>query len=139
MGMLKQRLPNLPTPMLIEALELDVPAALAWRLLIDTDEWPRWGPSVRAVDVPQRLIGPRLRGRVQTPVGLWLPFEIIDWQPQRAWSWRVAGLPATGHEVLPLDARRCQVRFLIPSWAPLYRPVCRRALQRIAARAQLVS
>ncbi|MEA1051223.1 hypothetical protein U5801_15625 [Lamprobacter modestohalophilus] len=73
------------------------------------------------------------------PVGLWLPFEITDWQPERAWFWQVADLPATGHEVLPLDAGRCQVRFLIPSWAPLYRPVCRRALQRIAARAQVVS
>jgi hypothetical protein len=124
--------------MLIESLDLDVPAALAWRLLIDTDEWPRWGPSVRAVDVPQRLIGPGLRGRVQTPVGLWLAFEITDWQPERAWSWRVAGLLATGHEVLPLDAGRCQVRFLIPSWAPLYRPVCRRALQRIAARGAVI-
>lgn len=29
--------------MLIKHLELNVPATLAWRLLIDTDEWPRWG------------------------------------------------------------------------------------------------
>jgi hypothetical protein len=115
---------------------VDAPAGLAWRLLIDTDEWPRWGPSVRAVDAPARCIGPGARGRVQSAAGLWLPFVITDWEPGRAWAWRVAGIPATGHRVAPIGPQRCRVSFLIPRWAPFYRPVCRSALERIAALAE---
>lgn len=115
-----------------ESLDIAAPASAAWRLLIDTREWPQWGPSVRAVDCPQPLIGPGVTGRVQTAAGLWLPFTIIDWEPGRAWDWRVGGLPATGHRVEPLAEDRCRVSFLIPLYAPFYRPVCRTALQRIA-------
>ena len=122
--------------MLIVSLDIDAPARVAWRLLIDTAEWPRWGPSVRAVDAPERLIGPGMRGRVQTTPGLWLPFEITAWEPERAWSWRVAGIEATGHRVEPLGPDRCRVSFLVPRWAPLYRPVCTSALRKIAERAK---
>ena len=97
------------------------PAPVAWLLLIDTAEWPRWGPSVRAVDAPERLIQPGMRGRVQTTPGLWLPFESTAWPPRESWAWRVAGIDATGQGVEPLDPDRCRVSFLVPCWAPLYR------------------
>jgi hypothetical protein len=119
-----------------EHRDIDAPASVAWRLLVDTSEWPRWGPSVRAVEAPSRVIGPGMRGRVQTATGLWLPFEITHWEPERAWTWRVAGVPATGHRVESLGPQRCRVSFLIPRWAPFYRPVCRSALRRIAALAK---
>jgi hypothetical protein len=119
-----------------EHRDIHAPASVAWRLLVDTSEWPRWGPSVRAVEAPSRVIGPGMRGRVQTATGLWLPFEITHWEPERAWTWRVAGVPATGHRVEPLGPQRCRVSFLIPRWAPFYRPVCRSALRRIAALAK---
>jgi hypothetical protein len=120
----------------VEARDIAAPATVVWRLLIDTREWPQWGPSVRAVDSPQRLIGPGLRGRVQTAAGLWLAFEITGWEPDRAWAWRVSGVPATGHRVDALGPERCRVSFLIPGWAPFYRPVCRAALRRISDRAR---
>jgi len=122
--------------MLIEHRDIDAPASTAWRLLTDTDEWPRWGPSVRAVETSTRIIRPGVSGRVQTATGLWLPFEISRWEPNRYWAWRVAGVPATGHRVDPIGPQRCRVSFLIPHWAPFYRPVCRRALRRIAALAE---
>ena len=112
---------------------LDVPAALAWRLLIDTHAWPQWGPSVRAVDAPARFISAGMHGRVQTTPGLWLPFEITDWEEGRAWAWRVVGIPATGHRVTPVTESSCRVAFTIPRWAPFYVPVCRVALRRIAS------
>lgn len=111
---------------------LDVPAAVAWRLLTDTHAWPQWGPSVRAVDSPQRFISAGTRGRVQTTLGLWLTFEITDWEEGRAWAWRVAGIPATGHRVTTVTESSCRVAFTIPHWAPFYVPVCRIALRRIA-------
>jgi len=108
-------------------------AAVAWRLLTDTHAWPQWGPSVRAVDATARFITAGMTGRVQTTPGLWLPFEITDWQQGRAWAWRVAGVPATGHRVAPLTTSSCRVAFTIPRWAPFYVPVCRLALRRLDA------
>ncbi|MEY6433641.1 SRPBCC family protein [Thioalkalicoccus limnaeus] len=113
---------------------IDAPADVAWRILIDTREWPIWGPSVRAVEAPASLIGPGMHGRIQTRIGLWLPFEITDWEPQRAWAWRVADIEATGHRVDPLGPGRCRVTFEIPRWAPFYDWVCQAALRRIEER-----
>jgi len=109
-----------------------VPAAVAWSILTDTAAWPRWGPSVRAVDSPSRFIEAGTRGRVQTAVGLWLPFEIDQWQAGVYWHWRVGGIAATGHRVQSLDAGSCEIVFTMPAWAPFYRPVCRVAIERIA-------
>jgi hypothetical protein len=106
-------------------------AAVAWALLTDTHAWPQWGPSVRAVESPTRVITAGTRGRVQTTVGLWVPFEITDWEEGACWAWRVTGVPATGHRVTPVSASSCRVVFLIPRWAPFYRPVCRLALRRL--------
>ena len=117
--------------MLEAAATLNSPAAVAWRLLTDTHTWPQWGPSVRAVDAPTRFITAGTFGRVQTTPGLWLPFAITDWEEGRAWAWRVAGIPATGHRVTPLTASSCRVAFTIPRWAPFYVPVCRLALRRL--------
>jgi uncharacterized protein YndB with AHSA1/START domain len=122
--------------MLYTHVEIGAPAAVAWRLLTDTEAWPRWGPSIRAVDAPTRHIGPGMRGRVRTALGPWLRFEITRWQPGVRWDWRVAGVPATGHLVEPLGPARCRVAFAIPAWAPFYVPVCRVALRRLRELAQ---
>ena len=106
-------------------------ATVAWGLLTDTHAWPQWGPSVRAVDAPQRFITAGTRGRVQTTLGLWVPFEITDWEEGRRWAWRVGGIPATGHRVTPVTASSCRVTFTILRWAPFYAPVCRIALRRL--------
>jgi hypothetical protein len=108
-------------------------AAVAWALLTDTHAWPQWGPSVHAVESPTRVITAGTRGRVQTTVGLWVPFEITDWEEGACWAWQVAGFPATGHRVTPLTVSSCRVAFTIPRWAPFYRPVCHAALHRLNA------
>ena len=119
--------------------QIHAPAAVAWALLTDTHAWSQWGPSVRAVDAPARFITAGTRGRVQTTLGLWLPFEITDWEEGRAWAWRVGGLPATGHLIEATGPDSCRVTFTIPAWAPFYLPVCRaalRAMGRLAIRAE---
>ena len=112
---------------------IEAPTAVAWRLLTDTDAWPHWGPSVRAVDTPASFIAAGMRGRVQTTPGPWLSFEITDWAEGTYWRWRVGGIPATGHRVTPSAPQRCEITFTIPTWAPIYVPVCRLALRRLAA------
>ena len=79
----------------------------------------------------QWLIFAGMRGRVQTTPGLWLPFQITDWEERACWAWRVAGIPATGHRVTPLTTNACRVTFTIPTWAPFYLPVCRAALRKL--------
>jgi uncharacterized protein YndB with AHSA1/START domain len=113
---------------------LPAPADAAWKVLVDLDAWPQWGPSVRraAVDGPAATstLGPGSTGKVWTAVGVALPFEITDWEPDRSWAWSVAGIPATTHAVTPTPAG-CRVTFGVPVWAAAYVPVCVVALRRI--------
>ena len=115
---------------------INAPATVAWRLLTDTHAWPQWGPSVRTVEAPTRCITAGMRGRVQTTFGLWLPFEITDWEEGSHWSWTVAGIPATGHIVIPDGTRHLPSHVHDSAWAPFYVPVCRVALRRLAALAR---
>jgi len=105
-----------------------------WDLLTDTERWPDWGPSVRAVDCDRRYIQAGTTGRVRVPGGLWLPFEVETCRDYR-WTWRVARVPATGHFVEPVEGAKdstCRVGFELPLYAVGYAPVCRRALGRLA-------
>jgi hypothetical protein len=114
---------------LVVAREVAAPRDRAWELLTDTERWPEWGPSVRAVDCPSRFIQSGTRGRVQLPLGVWLPFEITACEDYR-WTWRVARVPATGHRVDDAPDG-CRVCFELPVLATGYAPVCQRALGTI--------
>jgi hypothetical protein len=106
----------------------------AWDLLTDTDRWPEWGPSVRAVESDHRRIRPGTTGRVRLPGGVWLPFEVTACGDYR-WTWRVARVPATGHRVDPPvgDRAGCRVVFELHPLAAGYVPVCLRALDHVVA------
>ncbi|WP_018258278.1 SRPBCC family protein [Halomicrobium katesii] len=101
----------------------------AWRVLTDTNQWPDWGPSVRAVESSERIVERGTAGRVTTPIGT-VPFEITSCRNYR-WTWRVAKIPATGHRVEDVRADHCRVVFEIPLLAAGYAPVCQRALGQI--------
>ncbi|MEC5189830.1 MULTISPECIES: SRPBCC family protein [unclassified Arthrobacter] len=114
-----------------------VPASAedVWALLTDTGQWPAWGPSVTGVEparagAPPAPLGLGSRGKVRTILGVALPYTVTAFAPGRSWSWRVAGIPATGHRVVPQD-RGCLVTFTVPWWAAAYLPVCAAALRRI--------
>ena len=59
-----------------------------------------------------------------------LPYTVTAFEPGRYWSWSVAGIPATGHRIVP-QGGGCVVTFTVPWWAPAYLPVCALALRRI--------
>jgi len=107
-------------------------AALVWDILTDTRRWPEWGPSVMAVDHEGAHIHASSAGRVQIPLGIWLPFRVTRFQPGRSWSWRVSGIPATGHRVEPGNPGECDLSFEVPVLAAPYLAVCREAARRIA-------
>jgi len=114
------------------------PASTMWTLLAQPHRWPEWGPSVRDVECSDDEIRPGTHGRVQTPIGLWLPFTITAVDPGRTWHWRVAGLAATGHRIEHVDDHHTRVVFEIPAWRLPYAIVCRAALRNLARRANKV-
>lgn len=87
---------------------------------------------MRAVEPADQVIAAGSTGRILTAAGLWFPFEITRLEPGAYWTWRVAGLEATGHRLTPDPAGGTRVIFELPAWAFAYWPVCRTAAIRIA-------
>jgi hypothetical protein len=115
------------------------PPADAWDRLVDTAAWPEWGPSVAAVEASERHVVAGTTGRVRVArLGVWLPFEVTGCADRR-WTWRVAGVPATGHRVEAVAGSHGSVVGIeVPPVAAPYVPVCRCAVDRIAGLAQSV-
>jgi uncharacterized protein YndB with AHSA1/START domain len=118
------------------SVEIDAPADKVWQLLTEFRFWPQWGPTVRRVETKSAEVAPGVTGRVQTVVGIWLPFEITDVEPMRSWDWRVAGIKATGHEVSPISPERTWVQFTVSAYVGPYVAVLRRGLRRLKALAE---
>jgi hypothetical protein len=118
-------------PLLHISRQLPAPADCVWQLITDTHRWPDWGPSIRRVHCKQRFIRAGSRGRIQTALGLWLPFAVDRFDPGRYWDWRVCGVAATGHRLDSAGPGRCTLSFTVPFWAFGYGLVCRLALMRI--------
>jgi hypothetical protein len=123
------------------SIEVAASADDVWAVLTSTRTWPQWGPTVSDVrlDHSSTRIHAGSTGAVLTPLGWWAPFVVTDWAvdaDRRAWSWRVAGVPATSHEVEALDAGRARLRFAAPIWAPAYLPVLAVGLRRLRAIAE---
>jgi hypothetical protein len=120
---------------LVVSREIDAAADEVWSLFTDTRWWSVWGPSVGAVEVdgPGRTIREGTTGRVRV-AGTWVPFR-IDRCRDRRWTWRVAGVPATGHRVEALDGRS-RASFEVPLLAAPYGVVCARALGTVARLAE---
>jgi len=116
--------------MLTVTRHIDAPAEAVWKLLVDTDAWPQWGPTVAGGEIDGDGLTLGATGRVITPVGIPLPFTITEFDPGRRWAWSVAGVPATSHAVEP-DGDGCRASMSAPWWAPIYLPVLAIALARI--------
>ncbi len=115
---------------------IDAPCDRVWDLLTDTQQWPKWGPSVTGVRCADRFIRQGSRGEVRTALGLWLPFAITEFTPTKRWSWRVSGIAATGHRVETVEGGGCRLVFEVPLLAAPYGLVCRLAARRISRMAR---
>ena len=104
---------------------------IVWDLITDTAKWPQWGPTVKNVEFPDRYIYRGAAGRVLTAFHFWLPFEITEFEAARFWSWKVAAVKATGHRILAIDDRSCELWFDVPIVAAPYGLICQLALTKI--------
>ncbi len=111
--------------------DINAPAETLWGLLVDLQEWPSWGPSVRSAELHSETFGSGSTGAVTTLVGVEVPFEITDFDDGTRWSWKVAGIPATNHTVESLGPNRCRVGFGVPWVAAPYLAVCEVAVRRL--------
>lgn len=116
--------------MTVVSRRIAAPSDEVWRILVDLDYWPRWGPTVSRAEIDGDLLTLGTTGKVWTPVGIPLPFTITEFVPGVRWAWRVAGVEATKHGVDP-DGDGCRVWMSAPWWAPAYLPVLAIALRRI--------
>jgi hypothetical protein len=105
----------------------------AWAVLSDTTRWAEWSPAIAAVECDDRFVEAGTEGRVQTPLGVWLGFEVIDLEPGGTWRWKVSGIPATGHRVDHVgdDPATCHVVIEVPILAAPYAGVATLALRNI--------
>lgn len=98
-----------------------------WHLLTHTALWPIWGPSVRSVGCPERFIRKGFRGKVLTPIGIWVPFIVAEYDHFHFWGWKVVGIRATGHRMITFNDDNCRVVFELPYWRLPYVIACSRA------------
>jgi uncharacterized protein YndB with AHSA1/START domain len=119
--------------MLTTSTVITAPPEAVWRLLVDLDAWPKWGPTIRGaeLDQPHTELGLGATGKVQTSVLVTAPFVITEFDPGRHWAWKVAGIPATRHRVEPVGGG-ARVSMEVPYWAAPYLSVCAIAVHRIA-------
>ena len=113
------------------SIEVNAPADEVWRLIAEFDQWPQWGPTVVDVESEAMTVAAGVTGRVKTIAGLWIPFAITDVDHGRSWTWKVAGIPATGHYVMALGEAKTLVEFTVPIVAAPYALVLWAALKRL--------
>lgn len=112
--------------------DMCVSSGEVWDIITDTTRWVEWGPSIIEVVCQGRYIRKGSRGRVRTAIGFWVHYEITAFDEGKYWSWRVLGIPATGHRVEPQGDNICRLIFEMPFLAAPYAYVCKIALKRIA-------
>jgi hypothetical protein len=117
---------------LVVSRVVDADPGRAWRLLCDTTRWPEWSPSVRGTTATDRYVVAGTSGRLRLAgVPVAVPFR-VDAVGDRRWTWRVAGVPATGHAVTDAGDGRARVAVEVPPLAAAYVPACVVALRRFA-------
>ena len=112
-------------------LRMNLPPEAVWATITDVSAWPKWGPTVTGARVDGDVdLKSGVHGTITTIAGVPLPFEITEFVDRRLWAWKVAGVNATRHEVIPV-AGGCVLSFGAPVWAVAYLPVLAIALPRI--------
>ena len=115
------------------------PAGDVWDRYVRPRRWPEWSPQIRSVDYPGERLTPGATGVVHGPLGLRVPFRIVDVEesgPVRRWSWIVsaAGVRLALVHTVEATAAGSRTGLVVGGFAPavlLYLPAARWALGRL--------
>lgn len=100
--------------------------------------WSSWSPQISRVDATSTRLTPGMTGVVHGPLGVRVPFEVIDVdEVRRRWAWRVRVALSTLvmiHEVLERPDGATDTTLEVTGPAPVvlaYTPLAKLALQRL--------
>lgn len=114
---------------------IEAPRSKVWGLLTYTDRWEEWSPFVSGVDSSRKRINRGTTGRIKTPVGVRVPFEVTEYESDEYWKWDVARIPATGHRLARASGKTV-VAIEVPLYAAGSAPLCRRGLDNLCELAE---
>lgn len=116
-----------------------------WDRYVRPARWSQWSPRITGVDYAPRRLVPGTKGLVRGPLGVPLPFEVLDVDEsdaaRRSWRWRAGALGVyveLEHVVEP-DASRLggsRTILVLSGPAPVvvpYLPLARLALHRLVS------
>jgi Polyketide cyclase / dehydrase and lipid transport len=110
----------------------------AWERYAVPALWSTWSPQISRVDATTSRIAPGTSGIVHGPLGVQVPFEVLDVdEAGRRWTWRVRAALVTLellHSVIPRPDGGSNTKLEISGPAPVvlgYAPVAQLALRRL--------
>ena len=116
-----------------------------WDRYVRPARWSQWSPQITGVDYTPRRLVPGTKGLVRGPLGVPLPFEVLDVDEsdsaRRTWRWRAGALGVhveLEHVVEPDPSRLGGSRtvLVVSGPAPVvvpYLPLARLALHRLVS------
>jgi hypothetical protein len=112
-----------------------------WDRYVRPARWPEWSPQIRSVRYAHERLRPGTSGTVVGPVGLTVPFDVLDVDETdpgaRSWTWAArlgAWRVRMRHEVRPLPDGGTVTRWRVEGPAPVlaaYAPLAWVALRRL--------
>ena len=121
---------------LVISKKINSPAKKVWQIVTDTYLWNKWGPSVAGVYSDDRFISQGSKGIIKVYPCFYLRFEITSYKDEKYWNWKIKGINATGHFLLPLNEKETVFAFDMPVFLPFYLLICAAALRRIKKMAE---
>ena len=104
------------------SIQIDAPTAVAWRLLSQVDQWPRWLPTVSQVKpLGPGTVEPGARFVVHQPKLMPATWVVTDVVPPQSlvWEARSPGVRTrASHALTPLGPQRCalELHFAFSGW-----------------------
>ena len=120
-----------------KTIEIDAPKDVVWAALADVERWPTWTASVTRVErLNTESLTDGARVRIKQPKMPTLVWEVTDFQPGTAFTWRsvTTGVTSVGTHVVETTPRgSVAVTLGIRQWgllAPIVRLLSSRRTRR---------
>ncbi|MEX2120253.1 MAG: SRPBCC family protein [Pirellulales bacterium] len=94
-----------------------VPLQRAWDHLARVDQWPKWAPHIKKIELhPLGELGPQSTGVVHLANGIRSAFRMTEFNPPQNWKWVGAFLWLTviyDHRFEPVDEENTRLVWIV--------------------------